>query len=162
MVDMDDVMIDLVPHWVDTLNKKHNTNVMSQDVTDWDISTFFPSVPVEKVFEPLDKKEFWKGIKPVDGAGQYLKTMYDEGYRIFICTNTNWRNVKFKIKYVLFKHFDFLQWTNVIITSYKQMIKADFPIDDGIIICAKVNIKNCFLQGRIIRNTMQTTLVLSE
>ena len=132
LVDMDDVMIDLVTHWVETLNKKYNTNVKPQDVTDWDISMFFPSISVEQVFEPLKQKEFWKSIKPVADAQQYLKTMWKEGYKIFVCTNTHWKNVKFKIKHVLLKYFDFIPWRNVIITSYKQMLKADYLIDDAV------------------------------
>ena len=132
LVDMDDVMIDLVGHWAEALNKKYGTNVSPQDITDWQITRFFPNITPEQVYEPLTKKDFWKNIKPIEQAQQYLKMLRNEGYQIYVCTSTNWKNVKFKVKYVLNKYFDFISWKNVIITAHKQMIKADFLIDDGV------------------------------
>ena len=68
----------------------------------------------------------------IDLVTHWVKTMWKEGYKIFVCTNTHWKNVKFKIKHVLLKYFDFIPWRNVIITSYKQMLKADYLIDDAV------------------------------
>lgn len=31
---------------------------------------------------------------------------------------------------LLFKYFDYLTWNNVIVTSHKHLIKADYLIDD--------------------------------
>lgn len=132
LVDMDDVMVDLVGHWVKTLNKKYGTNVKSTDIIDWQFSKFFPDITSEQVYEVLTQKNFWKNIEPIEQAQQYLKMMHNEGYQIYVCTSTHWKNVKFKVKYVLNKYFDFLSWENVIITARKQLIKADFLIDDGI------------------------------
>lgn len=132
LVDMDDVMVDLVGHWVDYLNEKYNTNVKFEDITDWNFSMFFPSVPVEEVYKPLEKKNFWKNIKPIEDSIKYLKLLYEEGYQIYICTSTHWKNVKYKYKYVLSKYFDFIPWKNVIIAADKSMVKADYLIDDGI------------------------------
>lgn len=132
LVDMDDVMIDLVTHWVETLNNKYGTSVKTQDINNWQFTRFFSSLTSEQVYEPLIKKDFWKSIKPIEEVQQYLKMLHNEGYQIYVCTSTNWKNVKFKVKYVLNKYFDFIPWENVIITANKQMIKADFLIDDGI------------------------------
>lgn len=130
LVDMDDVIVDLLPHWVNALNRKFNLDVKSENITDWDMTKFFPSVTTDEVYKPLTEKSFWKEIKPIDQARYYLKLMTDEGYQIYVCTSTHWKNVKFKVKYILNKYFDFIPWENVIVTARKQFVKADYLIDD--------------------------------
>ena len=49
-VDMDDTIVNLVPAWINWLNRKHKTNVHYEDVTDWDISKFFPTIKPTEVF----------------------------------------------------------------------------------------------------------------
>ena len=132
LVDMDDVMIDLVSHWVETLNQKYDLNVKPENITDWDMTKFFPTIPTNEIYKPLTKKKFWKDIEPINYAQFYLESMAAEGYQIYVCTSTNWKNVKYKVKYVLKKYFDFIPWENVIITAKKQFIKADYLIDDGV------------------------------
>lgn len=132
LVDMDDVMIDLVSHWVETLNQKYDLSVKPENITDWDMTKFFPTLSTDEIYNPLTKKKFWKDIKPISYAQYYLELMATEGYQIYICTSTNWKNVRYKVKYVLKKYFDFISWENVIITANKQLIKADYLIDDGV------------------------------
>lgn len=51
---------------------------------------------------------------------------------MYVCTNTNYKTLKDKMDKVLFKYFDFLSWNDVIVTTNKQMVDADFLIDDGV------------------------------
>ena len=52
------------------------------------------------------------------------------GCEIFICTATDYRNVKPKYEQVIAKYFPFIDWKHMIVAYNKQMIQADFIIDD--------------------------------
>lgn len=57
-IDMDDTIEKLVPEWIRYLNKKHGTNVQYEEVTDWNIDKFFPTIKPTEVFEPLFDNDF--------------------------------------------------------------------------------------------------------
>jgi 5'(3')-deoxyribonucleotidase len=64
LVDMDDVLENLVECWVDELNKKCGSSLCEEDITDWRIAKFFPSLTNEDLFSPLNTAEFWGKIAP--------------------------------------------------------------------------------------------------
>ncbi len=132
LVDIDDTIEDLCGAWCKWLNDKHGTHVEHTDITEWDVSKFFPTLTKEQVFEPLHDENFWWTIEPISGASEYLKKLVDEGYNIYLCTSTDYRNVKPKHEAIIKRYFPFIDWRKVIIAYDKQMIKADFLIDDGI------------------------------
>ena len=47
---MDDVLENLVECWVDELNKKCGSSLCEEDITDWRIAKFFPSLTNEDLF----------------------------------------------------------------------------------------------------------------
>lgn len=132
LVDMDDTIIDLLPHWVGYLNTTHNLSVKTEDINDWDIVQFFPTLTKEQVFAPLFADGFWSTVTPKQDAVKYLKMLKDDGYRVIICTNTNYKTLREKMEKVLFKYFDFISWNDVVIAYHKQLLNADFLIDDGV------------------------------
>lgn len=132
LVDMDDTLVNLLQAWVSALNQIHGLNVDPNDIDDWDITQFFPSLTRYQVFEPLFADEFWDTVKPKEDAVQYLKQLKDDGYKIYICTNTHYKTLKAKMEKVLFKYFDYLSWKDLIIVADKQLLDADFLVDDGV------------------------------
>ena len=50
LIDMDDVLENLVECWVAALNRKHGTTVKPEDITNWLIGEFFPSLTKEELF----------------------------------------------------------------------------------------------------------------
>lgn len=132
LIDMDDTLEDLLESWVAELNKMYGTNVNHEDIDDWDIGLFFPNLTRFQIFEPLFTCDFWDSVKPKEGAVKYVKKLKDDGFQVYVCTNTNYKTLKDKMDKVLFKYFDFLSWNDVIVTTNKQMVDADFLIDDGV------------------------------
>ena len=53
LVDMDDTIVDLLSRWVSFLNETHGLSVNPEEITDWNISLFFPTLTKEQVFAPL-------------------------------------------------------------------------------------------------------------
>ena len=132
LIDIDDTIENLCETWIDWLNKQYGTSVKYEEITEWDISRFFPSLTKEQVFEPLHNPEIWEWVKPKPGAVEYVKKFIDDGFNVYLCTATDYRNIKPKFESVVQKYFPYISWNQVIVTSCKQMIKADILIDDGV------------------------------
>ena len=131
LVDIDDTIEYLSKAWVKALNNEYGTNVDYKKIRGWNISKYFPSLSEEQVFEPLHRDHFWLTVEPMQDAIMYLQKMIIDGFDVYLCTTTDYRNVKAKYEHVIKKHFPFICWDRVIITSSKQMIKADILVDDG-------------------------------
>lgn len=132
LIDIDDTIENLCETWVSWLNKQYGTSVKYDEITEWDMSKFFPNLTKEQVFEPLHNPKLWDYVQPKHGAVEYVKKLIDEGYNVYLCTSTDYRNVRPKYEGVIQKYFPYIKWSQVIIASHKQMIKADFLIDDGV------------------------------
>ena len=83
LIDMDDVMTDLLTPWVEYLNDKHDLSVYTSDITAWDMSLFFPTLSKEEIYQPLNEEDFWKTVKPQEGAVYYLNKLCNE-YQVYI------------------------------------------------------------------------------
>lgn len=131
LVDMDDVLENLVECWVDELNKKCGSSLCEEDITDWRIAKFFPSLTNEDLFSPLNTAEFWGKIAPMQNAQDILKKLIDDGHTIRIVTASHYATVPAKIKRLL-EMYPYLKWEDVIVASDKSLIFGDIMIDDGI------------------------------
>lgn len=130
LVDMDDVLENLVECWVDELNKKCGSSLCEEDITDWRIAKFFPSLTNEDLFSPLNTAEFWGKIAPMQNAQDILKKLIDDGHTIRIVTASYYATVPAKIKRLL-EMYPYLKWEDVIVASDKSLIFGDIMIDDG-------------------------------
>lgn len=132
LIDMDDTIEELIPAWVASLNSKFGTAVLAEDICDWDIKKFFPSIPAEELFGVLGEEGFWETVNPKPGAVEYVKKMIDDGHKVFIVTSSYYKTIAPKMERVLFRHFPYLNWNDVIVTSRKQVVCGDVLIDDGV------------------------------
>ncbi len=48
LIDADDTLWSLIDPWTVALNEKYNLNVKSEDITDWDICRFYPTLTKEE------------------------------------------------------------------------------------------------------------------
>jgi 5'(3')-deoxyribonucleotidase/glutaredoxin len=132
LVDMDDTIEDLLGAWVATLNQQYGTSVDPNDVSDWDVAKFFPTLTKPQVFAPIYSDDFWRTVKPIDGAADALQQLIADGHRVYIVTSSFYETLAVKMTDVLFRYFHFLKWEDVIITSHKQLIHGDVLVDDGV------------------------------
>ena len=96
------------------------------------MSLAFPTLTREQIYEPLSTEEIWDEVVPREGAVKALTRLHECGlYEIFICTSTDYRNIKPKYEKVIQKYFPFIDWKHFIVISRKQMVKADYIIDDA-------------------------------
>lgn len=132
LVDMDDTIEDLLGAWVAALNKGYGLCVDKENVTDWDVARFFPTLTKPQVFAPLYSEDFWRTVKPIDGAADALQQLIDDGHTLYVVTSSFHENLSAKMTDVLFKYFPFFKWDDVIITSHKQLVRGDVLVDDGV------------------------------
>lgn len=132
LVDLDGIINDLLQAWVDYLNKRYDTAVKKDDITEWNIDVFFPQIPRAQVYAPLSEDEFWKNVKPIDDAAKYLQMLKDDGHRVLIVTTSDYKTLRSKMDNVLFRYFPMFTWDDVIITAHKQLVNGDVLVDDGV------------------------------
>lgn len=131
LIDMDDTIEMLVYAWVDAVNSRYGYSATVEDVTDWDVTKAFPGLTREQVYSVIAEQDFWKSVKPTPGAPEAVKRFIDAGHKVYIVTASGHDQVYSKMENVLFKYFPYLTFDDVIITTHKQLIKADILIDDG-------------------------------
>lgn len=132
LVDMDDTIEYLLREWLAWLNNLYVRDVHEEDIHEWNIMLAYPGLTDSQVYAPLFYEEFWKSIKPMPDAMEYLKRLYDDGHEIYIVTSSNFHTIEVKLNNVLYTHFPFIDYDHVIIARKKQMIRGDIMIDDGV------------------------------
>lgn len=132
LVDMDETLTELVGTWVEALNEACGTNVKREEITDWEMTEFFPELTKKELYSPLEKPLFWDKIKPLPGAVKNLKKLKSDGHRIVVVTASHYKTLANKLPAALFRYFDFLDFKDVVVTSQKQLIKGDYLVDDAI------------------------------
>ncbi len=131
LIDMDDTIEHLLPAWVEFLDNEHGLDVKPNDITEWDITKFFPTLTDDQVFAPLLNEYFWDTVKPIPGATETIKKLIDDGHKVYIVTASRPGTLELKLNKVLFKYFPYLSYENVIVAFNKQMIIGDVMIDDA-------------------------------
>ena len=131
LIDMDDTIFDTIDAWVDWLNITFDTCVSTNDMTDWDIESVFPTLSGEQVHYPLFVKEFWMGIKPFDGAVECIEKLVEGGHDVYILTASHPDTMSAKSR-ILLDYMPFLTYKNIIAAYDKSMVKGDIQIDDYI------------------------------
>ena len=131
LVDMDDVLLDLIPHWVSIINKTFGTSVTEDDITDWNIENCFPTLTKEQVFSIVMLSDTWETIPPTKDGQWFIQKLLDDGYKVKIVTASYYQTITPKIHRFL-QLYPMLTWEDITITSDKQSIIGDVIIDDAI------------------------------
>lgn len=130
--DFDDTMTNLLYTWVTWLNRRYNLNVTVEDIKSWKMDTVFPTLTQEQICEPLRTPRFWDLVCPRDHAVDTITKIINDGHQFYVVTSTDYRVMPEKAKRCLFKHFPFLDKSQLIITYNKQLLNLDVLIDDAL------------------------------
>lgn len=129
-VDVDDVLLDTLPTWLDFFNNATNCNIKPNDITDWDITKFVPDEYKNDIYKPLFDPEMWKQVKPIKDSQKYLKEINDlNNVELYIVSATNPFVPKEKWE-MFFKYFPFIDTKQLVTTYNKQLLRLFTLIDD--------------------------------
>ena len=132
LVDADDTIECLAEAWLSVLNERYGTSVTVEDLTDWHVPKFFPSLSDEEVYAPLREDATWDRVRPRRDAVLYLQKLVDDGHMLYIVTATHHDTYKVKMEKVILRYFPCIHRTGVIVAYDKRMIRGDVRVDDGV------------------------------
>jgi len=126
-LDVDDVILDLVPNWLRYYNQDFSDNLTKDKITEWDISKFIKPSAKKAIYEYTENEEIYETAEPVKDALRGVNLIKEYGYRTIYVTANNPYNSKFNW---LIKN-EFLDDKKDFVSAYdKSLILADYIIDD--------------------------------
>jgi len=128
-VDLDETLWPILPRWIASLNNRYDLSVAVNDITDYDITKFFPSLTEEQVFDPLNDDNFWADIEAKSDGMYFVTKQLAYGHAIRIVSSSFYKHMPAKFTR-FFECFPMFNWHDVVITSDKKALKLDLLIDD--------------------------------
>lgn len=125
--DIDDVILDLVPTWLDAYNRDYNDSLTKDKLTDWNIASFVKPECGTKIYDYIAFSDIFYGSNPVVGALDGVNKFRSWDYRIIFVTANDPEGCKFP----WLKEHGFIKDRKDFIVAYdKSLILADILIDD--------------------------------
>lgn len=141
-LDVDGVLAAFIPRLFNIYNEKHGTSYSDEDVTCFEFYDCFPKHVAKELYELFNVPGFFADLDVIDGAKDMVEGLLTLGCEIELCTTPsshphpvtkqkviNADSVKDKVIWIN-KHFPKLG-NNITLTRRKQMIQANYLIDDG-------------------------------
>lgn len=141
MVDIDDVLLPLVEHWIyyykmfmkdyDYLAyNAHDKHLDKSMVTSWDITSCLKPTDTDVFWNVLDSSDFWRDMTADPKTINALKAINDNpNIDLIICTDTYYKSATTKLTQ-FFSLFPFIKPSQVICMKEKWRLDADIVIDD--------------------------------
>lgn len=143
MVDIDDVLLPLVEHWIDVykhyramsfkwciLDDVHDEALNPSMVTSWDIESCLEPTDKKLFWSVLDTKGFWYTITANLETINALKVINDHpNIDLIICTDTYYKSATPKLTR-FFELFPFIEPSQVICMKEKWRLDCDVLIED--------------------------------
>ena len=127
-IDVDDVVNNFFPHWVEMYNKKYNTDLEYLKIDDWDLRKVFPDDEDWNEFlSVLDDQEFYDTLQ-VDKLSQVvIKELQEAGTEIYFITGTYPNQVPKKYEWIK-KHFPNISDKNILFVPAESKINVSVNI----------------------------------
>lgn len=133
LVDLDGIIADSIPHWLDAIHKKFGVKAELKDITQWNLTDCPPldKLQRQKILDLINQKGFVASIPPMPGALENLKKLHDDGHQIYIVTaRTGDVSIPETFAWVR-KHLPWFDVEKRLCFLYdKFRFKADIVIDD--------------------------------
>lgn len=78
-LDVDDVLLDLVPTWLEEYNEEYDDNLAKHDITSWDFFKFVKPECAKRIYGFL-RPEMYQKIEPIAGAAEFVQDIRDRGH----------------------------------------------------------------------------------
>lgn len=129
LLDVDDVIIDLVPQWLRVFNMVYNEDLKPEDITDWNIQSFAKK-PEHDIYMVLKKWHDYSLCGLIEDSLWGVEQLRTLGYRVIFVTSTPEEHKGIKFKY-LNKHGFNVERKDYIETSDKSKVKGKILLDDN-------------------------------
>jgi len=130
LVDMDCILVDMLPPWLKSYSEETGTVVKVEDVDDYDLRRFCTNV--KALDNILHKPGFFYDMEPMPEAVKYLTKLMEDGYDVVILTQPP-RRAEFAVRDKrrwMKKYFPKFELANMIFAHRKHLVRGDLLIDD--------------------------------
>ncbi len=126
-VDMDEVIADVTPKFLDLYEEQYGRRLQKEDY--WGTKIYRVNGAVQ-LREALHVKGFFADLPVMPGSQEGLRELMED-YDVFITTAAMEFRASFEDKFDWLKqHFPFIHWKNIVFCGDKSIIRADYMIDD--------------------------------
>lgn len=98
LVDLDNVLINTGEAWVEILNERHGTTVKYDDISEWDMTKFFPSLTRDEVYMPLSDGSVLSRVSPIPGSRETIERLMFEGDDVYVLTSSSLNTIGKKVE----------------------------------------------------------------
>ena len=129
-LDMDEVIADVMPKFLDLYEQEFGTRLQKEDY--WGKEKLYRNKGVEHIRDFLFQKGFFADLPVMEHSQEVVRELHEE-YEIFITTAAMEFKFSLEDKYNwLNQHFPFIHWKNFVFLGDKSIIRADYMIDDNV------------------------------
>lgn len=133
LLDMDSVLVQLMPYWLRLYNAEYNDNLTMDKITAWDMARFVKPECGNKIYEYLNQPGAFRDLEPMPHGPETVKALLEDGHEIFIVTAPPVRSSTAmwdKLEWVR-EHLPFFPEHHVIFCHPKYVIHGDILFDDS-------------------------------
>lgn len=134
-VDVDGVVADLHPAWLDWYNRDWQDNLTIDKITQWDICNFVKQECGLKMLEYLHEPTLYDTVRPVEDSLEAIDWLKNDGNRVVFASSCVTGSCGAKLKWL--RKYGFVSydpevsmchdWIDI---SDKSLVRADVLIDD--------------------------------
>jgi len=151
LFDMDGVIVDQIPLWLEIYNSEYKDNLTIDEFAgSWNLHKIVKPEVGEKVYDILNRPDFYEKAKPIDGAIDGIKDILSSGkFNVFIVSAFmgNGNQAKGKCDWIN-RYLTDIDRDNIFLCHEKQLIIGDILVDDS----EKNLIKWCNVMDAILPN----------
>jgi 5'(3')-deoxyribonucleotidase len=126
-LDIDDVILDLMPQWLSKYNDDYGDKLSPKDIADWSIDLFVKPECGKKIYDYIKEPYVFLESKPIDGALAGVKWLKEKGFRVVFISASNPNGSKEK----WLRENGFWETENDFYQAYdKSLIMANALLDD--------------------------------
>lgn len=133
LIDLDGIVCDSLPRWLQHIADKTGVVAQMFDITDWELTKCPPldKVDPKAIFKILETPGFTAGIQPFWGAVQAVEQLVEDGHEVMLVTARHGPvSMPETLEWVQ-RYLPFLDVrTTVVFCHNKELIPADVIIDD--------------------------------
>lgn len=134
--DVDDVLADIMPTWLNRYNQDYGDTLTREQVTDWDIARFTKPECGSKIFTYLTDPSLYTDMAPVRHASFGIRYLQDMGHTVVFATACTYGMTDAKARWLerhgfaLTAEYHTLP-ASMLVVNNKAHVRANVLIDDG-------------------------------
>lgn len=137
LVDIDGVVANLLPAWVEIYNQRYNDDLRPGDITQWNMTQFVKPECGKDIYKILFEEELYEQVDPIPGAREGIEQLRETGHRVVFLSSGNEVSRGAKIRWL--REHGFIEPASQnpnargVINAEeedKELIRGDLMIDD--------------------------------